>query len=68
MPSNSTMCTCEHADTMHLQKTGPCTHHKGGNYCGCEHFQPFRERAPLNGTIPALPMRNTTLTPWARQK
>jgi hypothetical protein len=67
MPSKPT-CDCGHTDAAHLYNVGPCTHEKDGDYCGCEHFSLFRARVPLVAKIPALPMKNTAFTPWARQK
>ena len=68
MYSHSSACNCGHPDTWHLQNSGPCIHHNAGGFCGCERFYPFHVRVPVKGKFPALPMKNTLLTPWAHQK
>jgi len=68
MSAKSPTCTCGHTDALHLQKIGPCTHHKAGEFCGCDHFQRLRVQVSLGETIPALPMKKTALPAWTRQK
>jgi hypothetical protein len=43
-------------------------HKEAGGFCGCDHFYPFRVHVPVGKPVPPLPMKNTTLTPWSRQK
>jgi hypothetical protein len=68
MYSEPLTCTCGHADTLHLKKVGPCTHHKVEEFCGCDHFQRLRVQVLLSATISALPMKKTVLPAWSRQK
>jgi len=65
MHTKSPSCTCGHTDTLHLQNVGPCTQNKARNFCGCEHYYPFRVYVPVTGRFPALLMKNSGLTPWA---
>jgi hypothetical protein len=68
MMHSNILCTCEHADTEHLQNIGACMHKEAGGFCGCDHFYPFRVRVPLDRPMPPVPMKNSVLTPWSRQK
>ena len=65
---SNTPCTCEHFDTEHLRSTGACIHKEAGEFCSCDHYYPFRAHVPLSRPIPPLPMKNTVLTAWSRQK
>ena len=58
---------CGHADLAHLGNTGPCTHERKGDYCGCNHFCVLRVSTPLSPTISALPMKRTAFPSWPQQ-
>jgi hypothetical protein len=60
-------CNCGHADIAHLENTGPCTHDRKGDYCGCNHFCVLRVSTPLSPTISALPMKKTAFPSWPQQ-